>query len=387
MSEQTRELHFLDDFLTSTPVGDGETIVQRLYEAFKSEVVAQRWSPGDMVPDAKHVADRLGVSRASVSRAYSQLAKEGFLRRTRRKGSEFLTPYPDTQEESLCIGVVLCSPLDANLYRSEFYANELAAACINQLKLSGHTTELAIIGADAMQQGTGVASSTLFTLKPQGILALGPAPHVADEQNEDLPVIYLHRSAQNLNPRVMADTREGVRMLTNAAIGQGHRSIVLLGDPSNPTESAIRWLYHAECMAANGLPGLEEAFRESMRFNHQHLGAWKDFLESHPEATCYISAHRVSAAQSVASAALLAGKSIPLDISLLSFGRCSVPGARDDIEVASVDIDLRKLIKLAIDALASRIRGLETEPVSFTMSPRFFAGASLAAPSAGAVHA
>ena len=89
----------------------------------------------------------------------------------------------------------------------------------------------------------------------------------------------------------------------------------------------------------------------------------------------------------MASAALLAGKSIPLDISLLSFGRCSVPGARDDIEVTSVDIDLRKLIKLAIDALASRIRGLETEPVSFTMSPRFFAGASLGAPPTGAVHA
>ena len=106
-------------------------------------------------------------------------------------------------------------------------------------------------------------------------------------------------------------------------------------------------------MAAKGMPGMEEAFRESMRFNHQHLGAWKDFLGSHPEATCYISAHRVSAVQSMASAALLVGKSIPLDISLLSFGRCSVPGARDDIAVTSVDIDMRKLIKLAIDALAS----------------------------------
>jgi len=56
------------------------------------DIVSGKYGPGDRLPTEHELCERYGISRTPTHRALSELADEGVIIRTRRKGS-FVSPH------------------------------------------------------------------------------------------------------------------------------------------------------------------------------------------------------------------------------------------------------------------------------------------------------
>lgn len=377
MVQKTSSLPFLN--VVHSGDDSPEPIVERIHNAVRQEILNNRWKTGELLPHPTDIASVTGASRASVSRAYERLAGEGFIKRIKRKGSVVISTTPAITKERLRIGVALCNPSNPSLFHSESFAQNLAWTCLEYLKDIGHKSDVMVISDTQVLQKDGIPSAEVFSTQPDGVLAVGPVPKIFGDDGRAIPVMYLHRSADDLRPCVMGDAQEAIRLLTLAAIEHGHRKILLVGNPERRDSSFIRWHYHRVWMERNQLAASESGFQDSLNFDHRDPRAWNEFLLSHPDVTCFISAERVRSAQSLAAAAVLLGKRMPEDFSLLSYGRCFFTSETGKAWVTSVDHNLRSLIKIAVDILLRQIRGESSDVFSPLIVPYFIQGDTLGA--------
>lgn len=375
MSVQKKNLSFVKGVLKQ--VGqeslDG-TLTERIFAAFRREIVAKRWNSGDFLPLPGDVAIVADVSTASVSRAYDKLAKLGYIRRIKRKGSEVLTSNPVSPKQ-LVIGIVLCDPGNEKLFRSKEYAQRLAFACLECAKLRGFMSDLVTLSADRLAEPS-LAALPLFGKTPHGIISVGPAPRLKTISGNLIPVIYLHRSANNLRPCVMGDARLAIHQLTARAVEAGHRNIVFMGDREWGWDSEIRWQFHSESMRKANLEPDESGYRESLQLSHDDLSAWRQWIRNRKKATCFISGVRARTAEMLAAASVALGKTMPIDFSLLSYGQTSFISESGETQVESVDHDIGSLLAVGMDMLCSQIRGDYEDVISLMVSPRWYAGST-----------
>jgi DNA-binding LacI/PurR family transcriptional regulator len=347
-------------------------LTEWLYEAFRREITAKRWKTGDFLPAPSDVARGTGVSTASVSRSYGKLAKQGYIRRIKHKGSEVLTHSPPLTTP-LVIGIVLCDPRNKSLFRSEAYAQKLAFACLECAKRRGFESEISVLSAEQLTQPYLLAAS-LFGKFPNGIVAVGPAPRLNNLNGNAIPMIYLHRSANHLRPCVMGDARMAINQMTARAIESGHRKIVFMGDREWRWDSEIRWQFHSEAMNKAGLEPNESGYRHSLRLSPGDLSDWKHLIHERKEATCFISGVRAQTAEMLAAASVALGKRMPADFSLLSYGQATFISEAGETRVESMDHDVGSLLVAGMDMLCSQIRGDYEDVVSLVVSPRWYDG-------------
>jgi GntR family transcriptional regulator/MocR family aminotransferase len=79
------------DLFIDAPAGRGLSV--QLYEQVRDAIADGRIRPGDQLPPSRHLAQQLGLSRFTVTTAYSRLAAEGFIQ-GRRGGGSLVTPGP-----------------------------------------------------------------------------------------------------------------------------------------------------------------------------------------------------------------------------------------------------------------------------------------------------
>lgn len=379
MAIEKEKLSFIQDIAEQLG-GDSASgaLAEQIYEAFRRELVAKRWKEGDFLPLPAEVAKITGVSKASVSRSYDKLAKQGYIRRTKRKGSEVLSNSPIAAKKIL-IGIVLCDPGNKTLFRTEAYAQKLAFVCMECAKMRGFESETITLSAEQLGKPSMEAVS-LFGKSPGGIISVGPAPRLNNLSGKALPVIYLHRSANNLRPCVMGDARLAINHLTNRAIEAGHRNIVFMGDQEWTWDSEIRWQFHSEAMLKAGLESNEAAYRESLTLSPADLGNWRKWIRSQKTATCFISGVRARTAEMFAAASVALGKRMPVDFSLLSYGQASFISESGETQVESMDHDVNSLLSVGMDMLCAQIRGDYEDVVSLMVSPRWYPGATFGPP-------
>lgn len=351
---------------------------ESLYEAFRRELAAKRWKEGEFLPLPAEVAKVTGMSKASVSRAYDKLAKQGYIRRIKRKGSEVLTNTP-LPTKKVMIGIILCDPGNKTLFRSEAYAQKLAFGCLECARLRGFESEIITLSAEQMAK-PNLPALTLFGRSPSGIMSVGPAPRLNGPGGTAIPVIYLHRSANNLRPCVMGDARLAIHQLTARAIEAGHRSIVFMGDPDWVWDSEIRWQFYSEAMQIAGLEPNEIAYRESLQLSPVDLSDWRQWIRKQKVATCFISGVRARTAEMLAAASVALGKHMPADFSLLSYGQASFISEAGEAQVESMDHEVRSLLAVGMDMLCAQIRGDYEDIVSLMVSPRWYAGTTFGPP-------
>lgn len=353
-------------------------LADRLYEALRRELTAKRWKEGEFLPLPADVAQITGMSKASVSRAYDKLAKQGFIRRTKRKGSEVVSRSP-VPVNKLMIGIVLCDPANKTLFRSEAYAQKLAFVCMECAKTRGFESETILLSSDQMAKPS-LEAVTLFGKSPAGIISVGPAPRLTTLGGKALPVIYLHRSANNLRPCIMGDARLAINQITTRAIEAGHRNIVFMGDQEWVWESQIRWQFHSEVMRNAGLEPNETAYRESLELSPGDLGEWRQWIRKQKATTCFISGVRARTAEMLAAASVTLGKRMPADFSLLSYGQTTFISESGETQVESMDHEVRSLLAVGMDMLCAQIRGDYEDVVSLMVSPRWYPGATFGPP-------
>lgn len=74
----------------------GEPLYRLLYKNIREDIISGKLRPGEKLPSKRTMAEQLGVSCITVENAYEQLAAEGYIRSSQRKGYfvEELLPYP-----------------------------------------------------------------------------------------------------------------------------------------------------------------------------------------------------------------------------------------------------------------------------------------------------
>lgn len=379
MAIEKEKLGFIQDIAKKLE-GDSASgaLAEQIYEAFRRELVAKRWKEGEFLPLPAEVAEITGVSKASVSRSYDKLAKQGYIRRTKRKGSEVVTSSP-IPVKKLLIGIVLCDPGNKTLFRSEAYAQKLAFVCMECAKMRGFESETITLSAEQMAK-PNLAALALFGRSPSGIIAVGPAPRLNGPGGVAVPVIYIHRSANNLRPCVMGDARLAINQLTARAIEAGHRNIVFMGASEWAWDSEIRWQFHSETMRRAGLEPNEAAYRESLQLSPADLSDWRQWIRKQKVVSCFISGVRARTAEMLAAASVALGKHMPSDFSLLSYGQASFISEAGEAQVESMDHEVRSLLAVGMDMLCAQIRGDYEDVVSLMVSPRWYAGATFGPP-------
>jgi DNA-binding LacI/PurR family transcriptional regulator len=355
-------------------------LTEQLFEAFSQELSGKRWRVGEFLPHPGEVAEIAGVSKASVSRSYDKLAKKGFIRRTKRKGSEVIATTPISTAQTR-IGILLCNPTSKILFRSEAYAQKLALACLECAKKRGFDSKVVTLFGDQLAQPF-LEASALFENEPSGIMSVGPSPSVRNTNGEAVPIMYIHRSANDLRPCVMGDARWAINLLTERAIKAGHQNIGFVGDREWAGESEIRWQFHSEFLRKAGIEPNETCYRESLQLSPLNLNEWKHWIRRHEKSvTCFISGTRIRAAEMLAAASVFLEKRMPEDFSLLSYGQCNFISESGESQVESVDHDVTSLIGVGMDILHGQIGGAYEDIVSSMVAPRWYPGTTFGPPS------
>src|SRR5687767_11698205 len=79
------------------PAAKGQPIYRRLLAGLKAEIDRGELRPGDVLPPETEIARRHGISRHTVRQAIVELAREGWLRRERGRGTYVQArPYAQT---------------------------------------------------------------------------------------------------------------------------------------------------------------------------------------------------------------------------------------------------------------------------------------------------
>jgi GntR family transcriptional regulator/MocR family aminotransferase len=73
----------------------GQPLHRQVYAGIRRAILEGRIAPGQRVPSSRALAERLGISRATVTLAYEQLASEGYLEAVRGSGTCVGRQLPD----------------------------------------------------------------------------------------------------------------------------------------------------------------------------------------------------------------------------------------------------------------------------------------------------
>ena len=91
-----------------TPTARGGSAYLKIADEMERLMAAEKWRLGQKLPSTKELATMFNVTPPTVQRSLSRLARRGFIKRTRRKGT-FVT-YGDTDDGKIAI-VLGCDPL------------------------------------------------------------------------------------------------------------------------------------------------------------------------------------------------------------------------------------------------------------------------------------
>lgn len=80
----------------ASSIAKGATRHDHIVEDIRSLIVDGRWLPGSQLPVETELAERYGVSRMTMNKALGQLAREGFLVRRKKSGTQVAQPRAES---------------------------------------------------------------------------------------------------------------------------------------------------------------------------------------------------------------------------------------------------------------------------------------------------
>jgi LacI family transcriptional regulator len=212
-------------------------------------------APGP-APSIKRVADRAGVSIATVSRVFADpRAVSDTLRLRVEEAARALNYRPSRAARSLRAGTsqsvgVVIPDLENPFFTAVVRGIEVV------LRAAGYTLLLANSDEDAARE-----REVLQTLRADGVdgIILVPINPARDAYREvlapPLPVVAVDRSPANFRPDlVTVDNVEGTRRGVEHLFGLGHREVALLGGPLRHSTAKERERGYHEAVRAAGRP-------------------------------------------------------------------------------------------------------------------------------------
>jgi DNA-binding LacI/PurR family transcriptional regulator len=239
------------------------------------QIATGYWKSGDVLPPERALAQQLGVSPLTVSRALQGLAREGVLTRKRRVGTVVAENLPLNLLQrsftlmALGLGGGTRQPVD-------FYFSSIQRSILNTLAPLAMRTLWLDYQIDHIER-------ELLSTEFVGVLAVAPAAeHIAlleDLYRRGVPVVIVGASAQAWEtPTVDTDNYRAAREGVEYLLGLGHRRFLGLFGALETFNSRDRWRGFRDALHEAGVPDahtwtfttpyadeVDEAVREGIR--------------------------------------------------------------------------------------------------------------------------
>lgn len=314
------------------------------------------------------IADAIGVSKTTVSRALNETGYVGAKTRQRiLEVAEELGYRPNllaknlSTNQSKCIGLVM-----ANKMFDGHYFNEIVSFCARKLQSQG--LDLLLADGKSNAEGERAAISLLSGLRCDAIILY--SHFLTTEELDTLiersttPIMVINREL-TLHPAhtVCCDHQHDAYCVAQRLIDGGYRSIgTISGNLSSPTAKSRQ----AGIQAAIREAHLEQyaAYAEGNWSIESGYQAMKALLEGSPSLDAVIAANDEMAIGAMRRLAE-AGKKIPEDIAIVGFD--DIPAAAYLVPtLSSVKAPVRPMLEKAIEQILAQLEGKALHPV-----PRF----------------
>lgn len=311
------------------------------------------------------IADAIGVSKTTVSRALNETGYVGVKTRQRiLEVAEELGYRPNllaknlSTNQSKCIGLVM-----ANKMFDGHYFNEIVSFCARKLQSQG--LDLLLADGKSSAEGEHAAIALLAGLRCDAIILYS---HFLTTEDLDAliertttPIMVINRELK-LHPAhtVCCDHQHDAYRVAHRLIESGYREIgVISGNLNSPT-------------AKSRQAGIQAALQEAQLAEHAAYmeGNWsiesgyqamQKLLSEKPSLDAVIAANDEMAIGAMRSLAE-AGKKIPEDIAIVGFD--DIPAAAYLVPtLSSVKAPVRAMLEIAIEQIYAQLEGKELRPV------------------------
>lgn len=275
-------------------------------------------------PTQKDVADRAGVSRATVSYVVNGLAGKDIpitpeTRRRVRQAIKELNYLPDARAQSLRSGSLRSVSLLIPTFHNPHHW-QIAAGVEQYLKKHNYDLVLSTTHLDSGREGGFL--SALSRRRVDGLILLLTFSQEQEERvqtlvGSGLPVVLLGRKIEGLD-HVGLSYYEGAQALMDHLLQLGHRHISFIRCVAHPAQGQSRLLAYQEKMQAAGLKA--DAINGVGKSIADGYEVARSLLErkGQPRPTAIVVINDMLA-MGVLRAVAEAGLSVPEDISVASF--------------------------------------------------------------------
>ncbi|MCX7687798.1 MAG: LacI family transcriptional regulator [Fimbriimonadales bacterium] len=209
------------------------------------------WRSGDVLPPERELANQLGVSPLTISRALQALAREGVLMRKRRVGTVVASELPPTLLQRTFTLMVLGIRAGTR-QTTDFYYGAVQRSILS--KLSDHAIRTLWLDYQFDQVERELQSGEVI-----GILAIAPAaehiPLLNGLFERGVPILVVGASAEEwVLPSVDTDNYRAARQGVQHLLELGHRRFVGLFGALETFNSRDRWRGFRDALREAGVP-------------------------------------------------------------------------------------------------------------------------------------
>jgi len=304
-------------------------------------LLKQSFTVGKCIPSERQLAEKYGVSRATIGRVISELVSEGLLERKWGKGVFYLGSQPKHIFVLFQVNSMMRSANPNSWFVPLDILKGILAASRNRI-----TVDLCETADEILK----LASPPL-----QGVIKMGDDEEQLKKIPENLPCVLVNCHESSTLPSVRCKVKEGVAKGVAYLIGKGYSKIAYIGGPLSNTSQRLRFEGYRDAMIGKGLPLVQEMIIECSYGSDEGEKAMSQILDTgiRPDAVmCADDLRAMGAYQAVKKA----GLSVPKDVKLLGFD--DVPDAINfEVPLSTLRYPRFEMGEKAVEMLTGIING------------------------------
>lgn len=358
---------------------------ERLRSYLLSELKSGRLRAGDALPTELDLSRQLQVSRNTIRQAFSELERNGFIRRVRGKGTFVAMNDSSTAPVSMQVFALILPEIRTAYYPSIIRTFEKSAADLSYQVMACNSDNDIHKQADLVLQliDNQVAGVAIVPATP----AATPTYQIAQLQKHGIPVVICHRHVPGVSAPVLSLPFHDIgRRAGQELVDRGHRRVASLSlfrdEAGEVFEAGLRMALQSVgadlpaelvCYGSSPVP-------DPIAHEQEVLAQLKGLLRRPNPPTAIVTAF-TSIAELIYLLLKDMGVRIPEDISLMSFGGTWREGAVAR-RISAVTVDESETARKAVQLLhemRSGKRPIDDGEVS-VIPVSFYEGQTVASP-------
>lgn len=320
-------------------------------DQFKNKLLKQSFVVGECIPSERQLAEKYGVSRATIGRVISELVSEGMLERKWGKGVYYL----GTQPKHIFVLFHLSSMSRAANPTSWFVTLDILKGI---LAASRNRTTVDL--CESVEEIKKLAGGP-----QQGVIKMGEADDQLIELSKKLPCVLVNNHELSPLPSVNCDLTKGVYNGVSHLIKKGCKNFAYVGGPLSDKSQKLRFEGYRQALQDHGINFLNEMISECSYGSEEGEKAINQLTIRGliPDAVMCADDLR---AFGVYQGLKKAGLTVPKDVKILGFD--DIPDAEDfEVPLSTLRYPRYEMGELAVAKLASLLNGQPADELSATL--------------------